>query len=169
MAFAGGIFSWCLKQGLTTERNPCLGVERFPDRKRDRVLSAAEIKALWDATAGPDDYSAIVRLLLLSGCRASEISGLRWDEVYSDRIVLPAERTKNKRQHTLPLTATMRAIIEGRERRPGKEHIFGRPSNGGFSGGAKARPRSMRASMPRASGWCVGQSRFAKNFRDRLR
>src|SRR5262245_50865787 len=91
-------FAWCFRQGLI-ERNPCLGVERFPDNKRDRVLSAAEIKAVWDATAGPDDYSAIVRLLLLTGCRASEIAGLRRDEVYSDRIVLPATRVKNRRQH----------------------------------------------------------------------
>src|SRR5262249_47798593 len=57
-------FGWCMRQGLI-EHNPCLGVERFPDRKRDRVLSAAEIKAVWDATSGSDDYSAIVRLLLL--------------------------------------------------------------------------------------------------------
>jgi hypothetical protein len=28
----------------------------------------------------------------------------------------------------------MRSIIEGRERRPHKEHVFGRPNNGGFSG-----------------------------------
>ena len=50
----------------------------------------------------------------------------------SDRAACGADQSR--RQHTLPLTATMRAIIEGRERRPGKEHIFGRPSNGGFSG-----------------------------------
>src|SRR5262245_27598213 len=41
---------WCLRQGLI-EPNPCLGVERFPDRKRDRVLSAVEIKVIWDATS----------------------------------------------------------------------------------------------------------------------
>jgi integrase len=126
-------FDWCLRQGLT-ERNPCLGVERFPDRKRDRVLSAAEIKAVWDATAGPDDYSAIVRLLLLTGCRASEIAGLVWDEVYSDRIVLSPERTKNGRQHSISLTPTMRTILASRERRPGKDHVFGRRLDGPFTG-----------------------------------
>ena len=49
------LFAWGMRQGLV-DRNPCLGVERFPDRKRDRVLSAAEIKAVWDATSGDDDY-----------------------------------------------------------------------------------------------------------------
>jgi integrase len=126
-------FAWCVRQGLA-ERNPCLGVERFPNRKRERVLSAAEIKAVWDATSGEDDYSAIVRLSLLCGARASEIGGLRWEEVYSDRIVLPASRVKTNRQHTIFLTKTMRAILEGREHRPGKDHVFGRRRETPFTG-----------------------------------
>ena len=43
---------------------------------------------------GPGDLNAIVRLLLLTGCRASEIGSLRWSEVFSDRIVIAAERVK---------------------------------------------------------------------------
>ena len=72
-----------------------------------------------------------MRLLLLTGCRANEIAGLTWGEVYSDRIVLPAERVKNGRQHSIPLTATMRAILDGRERRA--EQVFGR-EGGRFTG-----------------------------------
>src|SRR6516164_476610 len=131
-------FDRALRQGLI-ERNPCLGVERFDVRKRDRVLTAAEIKALWDATSGSDDYSAIVRLLLLTGCRASEIAGLRWDEIKSDRIVLPAERTKTGKEHALPLTAGMRAILEARDRRPGKEHVFGRGHDRPFTGWSESK------------------------------
>jgi integrase len=126
-------FAWALRQGLI-EHNPCLGVERFPVRERDRVLSAAEIKAIWDASAGSDDYSAIVRLLLLSGCRANEIAGLRWDELYSDRIVLPPERTKNGRQFSLLLAPGMRAILDGRIRCPGKTHVFGHRQDRPFTG-----------------------------------
>jgi integrase len=117
------LFEWALRQGLV-ERNPALGVARFPDRKRDRVLSAFELRAIWDATAGADAYSSIVRLLLLTGCRANEIGGLAWEEVCSDRIVLPPERTKNGRQHIVPLTATMRTILDGRERCT--RHVFAR-------------------------------------------
>src|SRR5262245_16110777 len=125
-------FDWSLRQGLV-DRNPCLGVERFPDSRRDRVLNAAELKAIWDATTGADDYSVIVRLLLLTGCRANEVAGLTWGEVHSDRIVLPAERVKNARAHAVPLTATMRAILDGRERRPDRTHVFGR-GNRRFTG-----------------------------------
>jgi integrase len=131
-------FSWCMRQGLVN-RNPCLGVERFPDRKRDRVLTAAEIKAVWDATSDDSDYSAIIRLLLLTGARASEIGGLRWDEIYSDRIVLPAERVKTNRQHTIFLTETMRAILDSRKCRPDKEHVFGRRRATPFTGWGESR------------------------------
>jgi integrase len=124
-------FDWCLRQALL-DRNPAMGVERRKDNKRDRVLSATEIKALWQATDDASDYSAIVHLLLLTGCRASEIAGLRWDEVYSDRLVLPAERVKNNRVHTVPLTPAMRAIFESRERRG--EFVFGRAIDRPFTG-----------------------------------
>jgi integrase len=126
-------FAWCLRQGLI-EHNPCLGVDRFPIHERERVLSAAEIKAIWDATAGSDDYSAIVRLLLLSGCRANEVAALRWDELYFDRIVLPPERTKNGRQHAIMLTAGMRTILDGRIRHRDKAHVFGHRHDRPFTG-----------------------------------
>ena len=124
---------WCLRQNLI-DRNPAIAVERRKDRKRDRVLDAREIKAIWDATGDSSDYSAIVRLLLLSGARASEIAHLRWSEVFSDRIVLPPDRVKNAREHTVPLTVTMRAILDGCERRPGKDFVFGREVNRPFTG-----------------------------------
>jgi integrase len=126
-------FDWCLRQALV-DRNPTIGVERHQDRKREHHLNAEEIRALWQATDDGGNYSAIVRLLLLSGCRANEIAGLRDSEIFSDRIVLPAERTKNGREHTLPLTAAMRTILEGRERRPGRDFIFGRADGRPFSG-----------------------------------
>ena len=125
-------FTWAELQGLV-DKNPCRGVERFLDRKRDRVLSASEIKAIWDATSGPDDFSAITRLLLLSGARANEIARLKGSEIYSDRLVLPSVRIKNDKQHVVPLTPTMRTILDGRPRRFGKEHVFG-PVERGFSG-----------------------------------
>jgi integrase len=124
---------WCLRQGLI-DRNPAIGVERRKGRSRDRVLAAPEIKVLWECTGDGSDYCAILRLLLLTACRAGEIGGLRWSEIFADRIVLPAERVKNGRQHTIPLTPTMRAILDGRPRRPGKDFVFGRADDRPFAG-----------------------------------
>jgi integrase len=127
---------WGMRHGYL-DRNPAIGVERRPVRARDRVLSADEIRAVWAATEGEGDFNEICRLLLLSGCRLNEIARLRWDEVLSDRIVIPRTRTKNGHAHTIPLLPAMRSILAGRERHG--EYVFGRTDRG-FSGasGSKA-------------------------------
>jgi integrase len=116
------------------ERNVAVGVEHPPDRKRERLLTASEIRTLWQATAGPGDFNAIVRLLLLTGCRASEIGSLRWSEILSDRIVIAAERVKNGRAHTVPLTPAVRAILDQRPRDSTRDFVFGRDTGRGFTG-----------------------------------
>jgi integrase len=124
--------AWAMRQGLI-DRNLCMGVERFEVGERDRVLSADEVKAIWDATAGPGDFSAITRMLLLTGCRADEIAGLQFDEIRFDRLELPAERTKTGAPLSLPLTPTMRTILDSQERSNSK-YVFGRLDGSQFSG-----------------------------------
>jgi integrase len=122
---------WALRHGYL-ERNPAAGVERRPGKKRERVLTASEIKAIWQATAGTGDFNAIVRLLLLTGCRITEIGSLRWDEIYSDRIIIPGERTKNARTHVIPLLPAMHAVLDGRPRRG--DYVFGIAADRPFTG-----------------------------------
>ena len=124
---------WAMRQGLL-DRNPAIGVERRKDKTRDRVLDAREIGLLWAATDDGSDYGAILRLLLLTGCRAGEISGLSWSEVLSDRIVLPAERVKNSCEHVVPITPPMQAILDSRPRRPDRDLVFGRFDGRPFRG-----------------------------------
>jgi integrase len=132
-ASLSAFFSWCIAQGFA-DSNPVVGTERHPEKSRDRVLSPAELKAIWQATAGGDDYSAIVRLLLLSGCRADEIGGLRWNEIFGDKIVLPGRRTKNLRDHSVPLAAPARSIIAARPKMLDCDFVFGRGKDRGFTG-----------------------------------
>jgi integrase len=132
-ASLSAFFAWCLREGLV-DVNPVVGTGRRPEKSRDRVLSDSELKAVWAATAGDDDYSAIIRLLALTGARANEIAALSWSEVFGDRIVLPAVRTKNKREHIIPLSEPAHAILEARPRRPGRDFIFGRRQDRPFTG-----------------------------------
>ena len=82
------------------------------------MLTHNELRQLWH---GLDDsaFSGVVRLLLLTGQRRTEIGALRWSEVdlASGQIVLPAERTKNGRAHSVPLSAQALAIVERQRRR----------------------------------------------------
>ena len=68
--------------------NPCRHVKRFKEEKRERFLSDAEYKCLGAALReiereGSETAAAIaaIRLLMLTGCRLSEIQKLRWEDV----------------------------------------------------------------------------------------
>jgi integrase len=118
-------FNWAIHEGLL-EINPVIGTAKADEgQSRDRVLTEAELTAVLSAL-GRDQFSNIVRLLILTGQRREEIGGLRWSEIDFDRglIVLPPARTKNKRLHELPLSTQAKAILE-RQPRNG-EFVFGR-------------------------------------------
>jgi integrase len=132
-ASLSAFFAWCVQQGML-DSNPVVGTGKRPEQSRDRVLSIAELKAIWQATAGADDYSAIVRLLMLCGQRAGEVGALRWSEIVDGSIVLSAARTKNKREHSIPLSPLAFSILEARPRRPGRDFVFGRMADRPFSG-----------------------------------
>src|SRR5262245_53406970 len=71
-------FVWTIAEGLLGDgANPVDGSHRPADPKpRERVLSDAELVAIWGVCDGDDDFSTIVKLLLLTGCRRQEVGGL---------------------------------------------------------------------------------------------
>jgi len=101
---------------------------------RDRVLSADEIKKVWDAL-DDDDLGKIIKLLLLTGCRANEIGRLKWSELNleSATLTLQPERCKNGRAHTLPLPPMALQIIQQVEKRDGRDFLFGKWGPNGFT------------------------------------
>jgi integrase len=127
-AALSAFFAWCIREGLASS-NPAAGVNRQPEQSRSRVLADHELRAIWAATADAGDYAAVVRLLMCCGQRANEIAALKFSEIVGDRIVLPPARTKNKREHSIPITDPMRAILDGRPRRDGRDLVFGRRQN----------------------------------------
>ena len=74
------MFAWAIGEGLC-EANPVDGTNKASeDKPRERVLSDAELAAIWKA-APDNDYGRIVRLLMLTAQRREEIGGLRWSEI----------------------------------------------------------------------------------------
>ena len=133
-------YAWCIAEGIT-DHNPVTGTARRAESGRSRVLSESDLRAVWHAL-GNDEFSAILRLLILTSQRREEIGGLRWSEVDPEAglIRLPAERVKNKREHIIPLSAPARAILETQPRRDGRDFVFGR-GEGGFSGWSRCKAR----------------------------
>jgi integrase len=137
------MFTWAIGEGLALT-NPVTGTNRSPSRSRDRVLTEAELAAIFSACSA-DDYGRIVGLLVLTGQRRDEVGGMRWSEVDLDRRLwtIPAARTKNGREHIVPLTASAQALLP--DRREGRDFIFGSgprtagSPHQGFSGWSKAK------------------------------
>jgi hypothetical protein len=82
---------------------------------RERVLSEEEIKSVWAAAGNIGaPYVCVVRLLILTGQRLTEIADLRWSEVNFSKkqLELPGSRTKNKRPHIVALCPAAVEILE---------------------------------------------------------
>ncbi|MGC2822781.1 MAG: site-specific integrase [Pseudolabrys sp.] len=106
-------FNFLIREGLLNV-SPVAGTGTADEvRSRERVLTDAELAEVWRGLRD-DRFGNIVRLLILTGQRRDEIGSLRLSEVDLERelIVLPPDRTKNKRQHEVPLSKQAKAILE---------------------------------------------------------
>jgi integrase len=150
-------YSWCVQRGHA-DNNPVIGTEKNKEQSRDRVLAPSELRLIWNAL-GDDDYGAIVKLLMLTGQREGEIGDLRWSEIAEDLIILPADRVKNRRPHVVPLAPLARVIVDGQEKKSGRDMIFGR-GVGGFSGWSRCKERLDEKIKEANAGaaienWCI--------------
>jgi integrase len=124
-------FVWCLRMGLC-EQNPVNDAVRPAELKpRERVLSNDELAAVWRA-CGEDEHGKVIRLLILTGCRRSEVGDMRWSELDLDHgaWTIPAARSKNGWPHTLPLMATALDIIRSVPRMVSRDALFGQRAAG---------------------------------------
>jgi integrase len=129
---------WAVSRGIISA-SPCDGIDRpSGEKSRDRVLDADELCPVWLAAGDLGfPFGPITRLLILTGQRRSEISGMEWRELDLERGVwaISAARAKNKRVHVLPLSPQALTIIKGLPRFSGSRFVFspGKTAPSGFS------------------------------------
>lgn len=120
--------------------NPCQGLT-LPHKpvQRSRVLSDQELGELLKHTC-VYPFGVIVKLLLLTGQRRSEIGSLKWEYIGDRSISLPASLTKNKREHTFPIGAVCGDVLK---RVPVQHSSYLFPARGkpnqAFNGWSKAK------------------------------
>lgn len=149
-AYLSAMWSWGLRSGLAEGRNPVALTPRpAVEKSRERVLSEAELSLIWRCTADGTAYSRIVRLLMLTGQRREEVGAMRWDEIQAGEValwVLPSSRTKNGRQHEVPLSPL---AIEQLPLRGDGALAFGTGA-AGFSGWSGSKVRLDRRMLQQA-------------------
>jgi len=112
-ALVSSIFSFAVDAALLPT-NPCLRLrKRGQEKAKTRTLSDEEIRTLWNRAAEPPVSRAVglaLRLVLLTGCRPSEVAGMTAAELEisgagkAKSWTVPATRSKNGRAHYVPLS-----------------------------------------------------------------
>jgi integrase len=106
--------SLSIKWGLRGD-NPCRGIERNPEERRERYLEPAELGRLCDALNRRHDRpeAAAIVFLMLTGARRNEVLTARWRDFAPGTGIWtkPAAHTKQKRTHRIPLSAAARAVL----------------------------------------------------------
>jgi integrase len=117
-------YNWMLEtHRLTRDGNPCTRARRWKERgRRNRAPNLEELGKIWRAAGevAPSTFGAVVRLLILTAARKSEIALITRDEVDLERggITLPPSRVKTGEPHWIPLsTAATRLLRDLPERR----------------------------------------------------
>jgi integrase len=101
-------FNWCIPRYLSS--SPAQGIKKPPQPSRTRVLSDDELKRVWLAAQEiGHPFGTIVRLLILTGQRKSEIGTLTWEQITDDRITL--KETNNGREHTFPIGVFVSSLL----------------------------------------------------------
>ena len=131
------VLSYAVDHGLI-ERNPALGVHRVPAAIRQRFLSPEEIgrvTAAFDVLEHRFPHGVrILRLLLLTGCRAGEIANLTWDEIDFETGHLRL-RTSKTGARPVPLSDVAVEALRAVPRVGGSPYLFpGRSGQKGYSG-----------------------------------
>ncbi len=105
--------------GLRPEgSNPCRGIRRYRRKGRERFLSDEEIRRLSARLRAHEDrwpqQVAAIRLLLLTGCRKSEIITLQWSDYREGHLFL---RDGKAGPRTVWLSQPARNILDALARR----------------------------------------------------
>jgi integrase len=115
LASARGFFNWCHKRRYISD-NPVTGISGRRTKTRERVLTDEELKRIWlacedDTSAMPASFRRIVKLLMLTGQRRSEVAALQGEFFADNRCTLPSELCKNGNEHTFPLGSMASEVV----------------------------------------------------------
>ena len=120
-------FAWAIDQDYHPGPNPAKAIRPYVIDQKRRAYSSGEVERILAAAreieleARPQDgimrhAERIVRILLLTGLRAGELLNLKWSTFRGDRIILERTETKQRREKIIPITPTLRDILDGLER-----------------------------------------------------
>jgi integrase len=87
------------------------------DRRRDRILTDDELRAIWQASGKAGVFGALVRLLLLTAQRRDKVATMKWSDISPDGTwTIATERGEKGNAGSLKLPQVALDIIAGQPR-----------------------------------------------------
>jgi integrase len=154
------LFGWLLEHRRIAS-DPAVGMYKPPaPAARQRVLNvkpdvrrADELRWFWLACEQVGEpVTALLRSLLLTGCRLSEIAEMRWDELSDNHATLhlTGDRTKNRKPYNVHLPPLARAALATVPRIEGCPYVFSTTGTTPVSVGSKIKARLDAAMLAAA-------------------
>jgi integrase len=132
LGYVKTLFSWAVEQhvyGITVSPAAPLRTLKLLGKKKrgTRVLTGDELRALWkvaDRLKYP--YGPVIKLLMLTGQRRSEVAKARWEEFdfRGGLWTIPDARMKMKKAHEVPLNKDVMDVLEEVPRFAAGNHLF---------------------------------------------
>ncbi|MBL0942468.1 MAG: tyrosine-type recombinase/integrase, partial [Alphaproteobacteria bacterium] len=110
--------------------NPCHGIPKYPEKKKERFLTNEELEKLDSILREQgilgitSSYSlAAIRMLMYTGCRLNEILTLNWQDVFLEEEYLHLKDSKTG-EKTIPLNESAMNILINLQRNEGNPYVF---------------------------------------------
>jgi integrase len=148
------VFNWALNRG-DIDATPFANMKPPAQKaERGRALKEHELKALWEIwEAQGNPFGKVQQLLLLTGQRRSEAAEMQWSELDLAKAewVIPAERSKSRREHIVPLVDSAVRLLSSLPRFEAGNFVFtttiGRRPISGFSKAKTRTDKSLKEAL----------------------
>lgn len=123
LALVSSMFSKAIQWDIFDGTNPCRGIQKYPERARERFVQQDEMPRLLYALE--NESNEVVRDFLLTalftGARRTNVLQMKWADVHTERKEWRIARTKNGTSQTIPLPTAAIEVLE-RRKKATKEH-----------------------------------------------
>ena len=122
-------------------------------RRRKRILTDDEIRALWKAADGT--FGAFLKVALLTAQRRDKVVTMRWDDI--DDGVWTIQRSEREKANagSLQLPKAVIDIIEDQPRIAGNPFVFAAGKGNGPLNSFSQRKEEIDAKLPEAPAWTI--------------
>jgi hypothetical protein len=126
LAVLGAMMNWYQVQRASGFTSPIVrGMAPTEETARDRVLGDDEVRIVWHVAGRSGTFGRIVRMLLLTAARKSEVAAMRHSQLGDDGIwALPGDCTKNHAPLYLPLPGDAFDVIAAQTRVDEQDIVF---------------------------------------------